>query len=71
MCCMPSGEVPQTIIVWLSWLSHAPRQRQATLGQLPRITRNDGTPIPVLLVDDEPGADEPVDDGVALSVAGD
>ena len=31
-----------------------PRQRQAILGQLPRITRSDGTPIRVLLVDDEP-----------------
>jgi two-component system response regulator TrcR len=31
-----------------------PRQRSAILGQLPRITRNDGTPIRVLLVDDEP-----------------
>lgn len=30
------------------------RQRQAILGQLPRITRTDGTPIRVLLVDDEP-----------------
>ena len=32
----------------------APRQRQAILGQLPRITRADGSPIRVLLVDDEP-----------------
>ena len=32
----------------------SPRKRQAILGQLPRITRNDGTPIRVLLVDDEP-----------------
>ncbi len=32
----------------------SPRQRQAILGQLPRITRSDGTPIRVLLVDDEP-----------------
>ena len=32
----------------------APRQRQAVLGQLPRITRADGSPIKVLLVDDEP-----------------
>ena len=31
-----------------------PRQRQAILGQLPRITRADGSPIRVLLVDDEP-----------------
>lgn len=30
------------------------RQRQAILGQLPRITRADGSPIRVLLVDDEP-----------------
>src|SRR6202046_3829364 len=28
--------------------------RQATLGQLPRISRDDGSPIRVLLVDDEP-----------------
>ena len=32
----------------------SPRQRQAILGQLPRITRTDGSPIRVLLVDDEP-----------------
>ena len=32
----------------------APRQRQAVLGQLPRITRADGSAIKVLLVDDEP-----------------
>lgn len=31
-----------------------PRQRPAILGQLPRITRADGSPIRVLLVDDEP-----------------
>ena len=31
----------------------SPRKRQAILGQLPRITRTDGTPIRVLLVDDE------------------
>ncbi|MGB6207230.1 response regulator transcription factor [Mycobacterium sp.] len=30
------------------------RPRQAILGQLPRITRGDGSPIRVLLVDDEP-----------------
>jgi len=30
------------------------RQRQAILGQLPKITRTDGSPIRVLLVDDEP-----------------
>src|SRR3979490_2156722 len=30
------------------------RPRQAILGQLPRIHRADGTPIRVLLVDDEP-----------------
>ena len=30
------------------------RQRPAILGQLPRITRVDGSPIRVLLVDDEP-----------------
>ncbi|MBV8291328.1 MAG: DNA-binding response regulator, partial [Mycobacterium sp.] len=30
------------------------RPRQAMLGQLPRITRADGSPIRVLLVDDEP-----------------
>src|ERR1700739_1725319 len=32
----------------------AQRPRQAILGQLPRITRADGSPIRVLLVDDEP-----------------
>lgn len=32
----------------------SPRKRQAILGQLPKITRTDGTPIRVLLVDDEP-----------------
>lgn len=31
-----------------------PRKRQAILGQLPKITRTDGSPIRVLLVDDEP-----------------
>jgi len=30
------------------------RPRQAILGQLPRISRDDGSPIRVLLVDDEP-----------------
>src|ERR1700721_4499803 len=30
------------------------RPRQAILGQLPRIYRSDGSPIRVLLVDDEP-----------------
>ena len=30
------------------------RPRQAILGQLPRIYRADGSPIRVLLVDDEP-----------------
>jgi two-component system response regulator TrcR len=30
------------------------RPRQAILGQLARITRADGSPIRVLLVDDEP-----------------
>lgn len=34
--------------------SRSPQQRQAILGQLPRITRADGTPIRVLVVDDEP-----------------
>lgn len=32
----------------------SPRQRNAVLGQLPKITRADGSPIRVLLVDDEP-----------------
>lgn len=32
----------------------SPRQRQAILGKLPRITRADGSPIRVLVVDDEP-----------------
>ena len=32
----------------------SPPKRQAILGQLPKITRTDGTPIRVLLVDDEP-----------------
>lgn len=35
-------------------MTRPPRQRQAILGQLPRITRADGSPIRVLLVDDEP-----------------
>jgi two-component system, OmpR family, response regulator TrcR len=30
------------------------RPRQAILGQLPRIHRADGSPIRVLLIDDEP-----------------
>ena len=32
----------------------SPRQRNPVLGQLPPITRADGSPIRVLLVDDEP-----------------
>ena len=32
----------------------SPRRRQAILGKLPRITRVDGSPIRVMLVDDEP-----------------
>lgn len=32
----------------------SPRQRNPVLGQLPRISRSDGSPIRVLLVDDEP-----------------
>ncbi len=35
-------------------MPRSPQQRQAILGQLPRITRADGSPIRVLLVDDEP-----------------
>jgi len=38
----------------LSVSEHSPRPRQAILGQLPRIQRADGSPIRVLLVDDEP-----------------
>lgn len=38
----------------MSVMNRSPRQRQAILGQLPRITRADGSPIRVLLVDDEP-----------------
>jgi two-component system, OmpR family, response regulator TrcR len=34
--------------------AHDQRPRQAILGQLPRIRRPDGSPIRVLLVDDEP-----------------
>lgn len=34
--------------------SGSQRPRQAILGQLPRINRADGSPIRVLLVDDEP-----------------
>ena len=35
-------------------MPRTPGQRPAILGQLPRITRADGSPIRVLLVDDEP-----------------
>ncbi len=35
-------------------MPRTPSQRPAILGQLPRITRADGSPIRVLLVDDEP-----------------
>ncbi len=38
----------------MSGQSAAQRPRQAILGQLPRIYRADGSPIRVLLVDDEP-----------------
>jgi two-component system response regulator TrcR len=38
----------------MSGYSGAQRPRQAILGQLPRIYRADGSPIRVLLVDDEP-----------------
>ncbi len=37
-----------------SGYAHEQRPRQAILGQLPRIRRPDGSPIRVLLVDDEP-----------------
>ncbi len=37
-----------------SGYAHDGRPRQAILGQLPRIRRPDGSPIRVLLVDDEP-----------------
>jgi two-component system, OmpR family, response regulator TrcR len=38
----------------MSGYAHDQRPRQAILGQLPRIHRVDGSPIRVLLVDDEP-----------------
>jgi two-component system response regulator TrcR len=38
----------------MSGTTREQRPRQAILGQLPRITRDDGSPIRVLLVDDEP-----------------
>ncbi|MBU8817364.1 response regulator transcription factor [Mycolicibacterium goodii] len=38
----------------MSVSEQSPRPRQAILGQLPRIQRADGSPIRVLLVDDEP-----------------
>ena len=38
----------------MSGQAHDQRPRQAILGQLPRIYRADGSPIRVLLVDDEP-----------------
>lgn len=46
----PADNYPMTVTV----SPRTPRQRQAILGQLPRITRPDGSPIRVLLVDDEP-----------------
>src|ERR1700750_1965380 len=38
----------------MSGYAGSPRPRHAILGQLPRIYRADGSPIRVLLVDDEP-----------------
>jgi len=38
----------------MSGYARTQRPRQAILGQLPRIHRVDGSPIRVLLVDDEP-----------------
>src|ERR1700750_999512 len=38
----------------MSGYAGSPRPRHAILGQLPRISRADGSPIRVLLVDDEP-----------------
>src|ERR1700753_1501880 len=38
----------------MSGTTREQRPRQAILGQLPRISRDDGSPIRVLLVDDEP-----------------
>ena len=38
----------------MSGYARSQRPRQAILGQLPRINRADGSPIRVLLVDDEP-----------------
>lgn len=38
----------------MSGYTRSQRPRQAILGQLPRIHRADGSPIRVLLVDDEP-----------------
>src|SRR3974377_1952836 len=38
----------------MSGYASSQRPRQAILGQLPRISRADGSPIRVLLVDDEP-----------------
>jgi len=38
----------------MSGYAGSQRPRQAILGQLPRIYRADGSPIRVLLVDDEP-----------------
>src|SRR6202789_820166 len=38
----------------MSGTAREQRPRQAILGQLPRISREDGSPIRVLLVDDEP-----------------
>jgi two-component system response regulator TrcR len=41
-------------MVVMSGTTREQRPRQAILGQLPRISRDDGSPIRVLLVDDEP-----------------
>lgn len=52
---MTNADEANTIeVMTMSVTPRSPRQRQAVLGKLPRITRPDGSPIRVLLVDDEP-----------------
>ena len=57
-------------------MPRTPSQRPAILGQLPRITRADGSPIRVLLVDDEPALTNLLKmalhyEGLQIEVAGD
>ncbi len=51
---MACGQGESRNMAVMSGSAREQRPRQAILGQLPRISRDDGSPIRVLLVDDEP-----------------